>query len=668
MIAKVVNVDLHQPIYEKLTAKQGDVASRYLLFHLLDGDKPFDLTGKTVRVYAIKPDGKEVFNDLAVNDTDKGYCTLELTSQMLALSGIVKMELVVIELDKKLTSIPFNLKVLPSINSDNAIVSTNEFSALEAALSSLQEYNNYKKEIKEARGGKLNLKERLDNFDLCLEHKANKSDVAKISSGTPLFANNVSEMTDNTKNYVNLNDGYIYVFNGEFFEKTTLKYQEIGVSDKQISEEKTTFINVDKSVNLCNKDDLYIGGYYAKSSDETITIIPDSNYCCLKIKIDTASPYSFTSNGYNVYFTEINSNTVASRHYGTSTTKIPNIDQYGYPSEMYMYLSFGVDHLDTFMLVKGEELPINYVPYYNIKRLDKTIKIDCSSLINIPSAEKTQIFTVGDGKDYATLTECIRDIKDNHEEKIIYIDGGEYNVFEEIGGKAFVDTIDTSSMTWRDVSDIVPNNTSIIGLGEVVLNFSPTTEEITQPVANYLSCINVIYENFHMENITIICGNCRYAIHDETGGTYQGGKHTYKNVKLYKEATSVGHQQVFGCGFSPMQTLDFEQCVFNSRRYPFSCHNNGAFNIDNAVINARNCIFNTKNTDTQTIMFGNVNGKQVKVSVNLSNCYIKEKVYIKNESTTERPNAFDITLLNCTGLSNVEVTCATNIYEPKIFT
>ena len=93
MITKVINVNLHQPIYEKLTAKQGDIASRYLLFHLLDGDKPFDLSNKTVRVYAIKPDKTEIFNDLTINDAAKGYCTLELTSQCLAAAGVVKMEL-----------------------------------------------------------------------------------------------------------------------------------------------------------------------------------------------------------------------------------------------------------------------------------------------------------------------------------------------------------------------------------------------------------------------------------------------------------------------------------------------------------------------------------------------------------------------------------------------
>ena len=174
MITKVINVNLHQPIYEKLTAKQGDIASRYLLFHLLDGDKPFDLTGKSVRVYARKPDKTEIFNDLIINDKGKGYCTLELTSQCLASAGIVKMELYISQSSKVLTSIPFDLEVISCINTANSVVSTNEFSALEAALGSLQNFDNFKNEIVEARNGYETIGKRLDNFDSQLEQKPNE--------------------------------------------------------------------------------------------------------------------------------------------------------------------------------------------------------------------------------------------------------------------------------------------------------------------------------------------------------------------------------------------------------------------------------------------------------------------------------------------------------------
>ena len=162
MITKVINVNLHQPIYERLTAKQGDIASRCLLFHLLDGDKPFDLSNRTVRVYAIKPDKTEIFNDLTINDASKGYCTLELTSQCLASAGVVKMELYISESGKVLTSIPFELEVIACINTANGVTSTNEFSALEVALGSLQDYDNLKEEVIEARGSNTSLKTAMD--------------------------------------------------------------------------------------------------------------------------------------------------------------------------------------------------------------------------------------------------------------------------------------------------------------------------------------------------------------------------------------------------------------------------------------------------------------------------------------------------------------------------
>ena len=190
MITKVVNVNLHQPIYERLTAKQGDIASRYLLFHLLDGDKPFDLTNRTVRVYAIKPDKTEIFNDLTINDASKGYCTLELTSQCLAAAGVVKMELYISQSGKVLTSIPFELEVIACINTVNSVTSTNEFSALEVALGSLQDYYNLRSEIVQARKGYRTVGKRLDNFDSQLDNIKNATkQIYKSTIGVNMWFN-----------------------------------------------------------------------------------------------------------------------------------------------------------------------------------------------------------------------------------------------------------------------------------------------------------------------------------------------------------------------------------------------------------------------------------------------------------------------------------------------
>lgn len=174
MNTKIVKLDINRNLYDTLTAKQGDTQSRFLLFQLLDGAIPFSLENRSVKVFATKPDGKEVFNDLIINDRVKGYCTLELTNQMLAVPGLLKLELMVIEGDKKLTTNVFYMDVKKSINSENAIVSTNEFSALLNGLASLNEYDNYKNEIAAARDGEVNLLTKVKKIDEHLEHNANE--------------------------------------------------------------------------------------------------------------------------------------------------------------------------------------------------------------------------------------------------------------------------------------------------------------------------------------------------------------------------------------------------------------------------------------------------------------------------------------------------------------
>lgn len=177
MNTKIIKLDLNKSrLYEKIKAKQGDTESRFLLFQLFDGALPFSLVNRSVRAYMIKPDSKEVFNDLIINDRIKGYCTLELTNQVLAASGTVKIELMITEGTKKLTSSVFELEVDKSINSEKSIVSTNEFTALLNGLASLSEYDNYKNELKDARDGETNVGTNIRKIKSQLEHNTKKID------------------------------------------------------------------------------------------------------------------------------------------------------------------------------------------------------------------------------------------------------------------------------------------------------------------------------------------------------------------------------------------------------------------------------------------------------------------------------------------------------------
>lgn len=204
MNTKIIKLDINKKMYETISAKQGDTESRFLLFHLFDSSLPFDLTEKSVRVYGIKPDEKKIFNDLVINDAKKGYCTLELTNQMLSVAGLVKLELVIYKGSKKLSSIPFVLNVISSLNSEDAIVSTNEFTALMNGLSALSEYDTYKSNAKQVPV----IKEEVSNLSAQLDNKASKADMNAMQEDfQTAISSQIPESTvkNTIDNYVNTN-------------------------------------------------------------------------------------------------------------------------------------------------------------------------------------------------------------------------------------------------------------------------------------------------------------------------------------------------------------------------------------------------------------------------------------------------------------------------------
>lgn len=71
-----------------------------------------------------------------------------------------------------------------------------------------------------------------------LADKADISDLARLSTVTPKFANSVQEMTDTSVNYVNTTDGYLYRYNGTKFEKTSILYQSSGIEDASVTSVK----------------------------------------------------------------------------------------------------------------------------------------------------------------------------------------------------------------------------------------------------------------------------------------------------------------------------------------------------------------------------------------------------------------------------------------------
>ena len=274
MIIKPIKFDLSKfRLYEKLKAKQGDTESRFLLFQLLDGSLPFNLENRSVRAYMIKPDGKEVFNDLIINDRVKGYCTLELTNQVLAAPGVVKIELMVTEGTKKLTSSVFELEVDKSINSEKSIVSTNEFTALLNGLASLSEYDNYKNELKDARDGEANIGTNIRKVKSQLETiETKKVNVVDVDNKVWSMAN----MGQDVKTAMTGGSVAVVGKNAVLTEN---------IVDKQVTLEKTNFSVTGK--NLYNKFDVE-DGYFINWTNGNKTVNIDlSNSNFIKVKPST---------------------------------------------------------------------------------------------------------------------------------------------------------------------------------------------------------------------------------------------------------------------------------------------------------------------------------------------------------------------------------------------
>lgn len=151
--------------YEILEVRQGDKDSRII-------DFAFTVNGETVnlastmsaKVNATVDDVIVADSVAAVVDTENNVVTVTLTDTMLALSGICKMDIVLMEGDEIITAETVCLRVGKSVINDD--------SKAFPGASSIAEIT---KEVENARGSQSSLGARLDTVDANLAKKADKS-------------------------------------------------------------------------------------------------------------------------------------------------------------------------------------------------------------------------------------------------------------------------------------------------------------------------------------------------------------------------------------------------------------------------------------------------------------------------------------------------------------
>lgn len=115
------------------------------------------------------------------------------------------------------------------------------------------------------------------NIDFELQNQITNG-LSKISSGTPLIANSLDEMTDTTRIYINTANGHWYCYNGNFFEDCGV-YQSTVIADRSINLKQLSnqFSNIFKMCDISSISQYWRSGAYANGGINT-------NVNCISVK------------------------------------------------------------------------------------------------------------------------------------------------------------------------------------------------------------------------------------------------------------------------------------------------------------------------------------------------------------------------------------------------
>lgn len=150
-----INVYADRINQAEIYAVQGEGNSRVIIFNIIEKDgmqlvhsnadvinKMLDLTGYTPRLYIRKPDGNVSYIEGTVLDAKNGKAAFTLTTQSTAVNGYAECNIVLTSEEKDLRIVGIHLTISSSFSYDEALESTNEFTALQSALLTVSQYDN----------------------------------------------------------------------------------------------------------------------------------------------------------------------------------------------------------------------------------------------------------------------------------------------------------------------------------------------------------------------------------------------------------------------------------------------------------------------------------------------------------------------------------------------
>ena len=262
-------------------------------------------------------------------------------------------------------------------------------------------------------------------------------------------------------------------------------------------------------------------------------------------------------------------------------------------------------------------------------------------------SDKEYVFEVGNNKTYTSVSECLTSIATMPFKKKVLIYSGTYDIYNEIGGDAFANSIE-EGVNWRNVSVVAGNNTHIIGVGKVTLTMNPIN--INKNASSLLSPLN-LSGNVTVENINIICSNCRYGIHIEGSNIEEYNNTTckLKNVNVLRNpATGVAqsNRPAIGVGMNMRSTLIIEDCYINAKGgwSALYYHENTANEIESPALRIFNSIFTI--TSGYAIALSASSNQTTLIDTYIASSYVKSLRKMTG-GNSKFNDAYKIAMLNC---------------------
>ena len=500
MVQKKITLDVWGKNNVFVKAVQGEVNSRFLEISLTDHGNNINLADKSVQVYLIKPDGKEIYNSATILDVERGTVLLELTSEMSNAHGTYRdAEIRVVSKNGETLKIKgLNLYVEKSMN-DNAIESSSEFTALQVALGDVTSMKSHMNstlnphEVTVNQIGAISVGEKGTNGGVAtlgddgkLVQMPNSNDIGAIPVTDKGANNGVATLNGNGK----LQASQLDISNDTYKIKLLNLSEEVqeamagtapvvsSVEDGSLTSNKyannsvlhgklgTNYMNcwlvgdTQLSINTINKTITL-----QKTKSSNMLIVSNKRYW----SVPNNQTISYTSGSLNIFWDGVNSMLVASPNTLTFTSKTCDMYYLGWLFETEFYPA-DLNSISK-VLVNGESIDkyikkTDLITTEQIKNLSITdSKLAETLLSKINSSATVKIVAADGSRDYTTINSAVQEAEDG--DTILVMPGTYIEAVEAFSKMVHIVGVNKYSCILKNSTGVYLHSPLEIGAGSV---------------------------------------------------------------------------------------------------------------------------------------------------------------------------------------------------------